>query len=210
MPCSTVLHTVVTVLHIICPLLIYFISGSLCILTPLTYFAHYFPLPSGNHNSVLCIYDFCLVFCFSVVSCVQLFATPWTAAHQSPLSFTISQSLLKFMSIELVMLSNQHILCHSHLLLPSIFTSIRVFFSQSVLCIRWLKYWSFSFSISPSNEYSGLISFRINSLDLLAFQGTLKSSPVPQLKNISSLVLSLLYGPSLTSIHDFWKNHSFD
>ena len=100
--------------------------------------------------------------------------TPWTAARQAPLSSTISQSLLKFVSIESVMLSNHLILCHP-LLLPSIFPSIRVFSNESVICIRWLKYWSFSFSISPSNEYSGLISFRIDWLDLLAGQGTLKS-----------------------------------
>ena len=101
---------------------------------------------------------------------------PWTAACQAFLSFTISQSLLKLMSIESVMPSNQLILCHPLLLLPSIFPSIRVFSSESALCIRWPKYWSFSFSIRPSNEYSGLISFRIDWFDLLAVQGTLKSS----------------------------------
>ena len=99
--------------------------------------------------------------------------TPWTAAGQASLSFTISQSLLKLMSIESVMPSNHLILCH-FLLLPSIFPSIRVFSNDSVLHIRWPKYWSFSFSISPSNEYSGLISFRMDWLDLLAVQGTLK------------------------------------
>ena len=101
--------------------------------------------------------------------------TPWTAAHQAFLSFTISQSLLKLMSIELVMSSNQLILSHPLPLLLSIFPSIRVFSSESVLRIRWPKYWSFRFSISPSNEYSRLISFRIDWLDLLAVQGTLKS-----------------------------------
>ena len=101
--------------------------------------------------------------------------TPWTAAHQASLSTTNSQSLLKLMSIELVMASNHLILCHPLLLPPSIFPSIRVFSKESVLCIRWLKYCSFSFSISPSNEYSGLISFRMDWLDLLAVQGTLKS-----------------------------------
>ena len=106
-------------------------------------------------------------------SCV--FATPWTAAHQCSLSFTISQSLLKFMSIESVILSNHLILCHPLLLLPSIFPSIRVSSSELALCIRWPKYWSFSFSISPFNEYSGLISFRIELLDPLTVQGTLKS-----------------------------------
>ena len=101
-----------------------------------------------------------------------LFATPWTAAHQVSLSFTISQSLLKLMSIELVMPSNHLILCHPLLLLLSIFPSIKVFSNESVLHIRWPKYWSFSVSISPSNEYSGLISFRMDWLDLLAIQGT--------------------------------------
>ena len=101
-------------------------------------------------------------------------ATPWTAARQAALSFTISQSLLKLMSIESVMPSNRLMLCHP-LLLSSIFPNIRVFSNESTLCIRWPKYWSFSFSISPSNEYSGLISFRMDWLDLLAVQGTLKS-----------------------------------
>ena len=108
-----------------------------------------------------------------LLSCVQLFATPWTAASQASLSITNSQSLLKLMSIESVMPSNH--LCRPLLLLPSIFPSIRVFSNESVLCIRWPKYWSFSFSISHSNEYSGLISFRMVWLDLLAVQGTLKS-----------------------------------
>ena len=128
------------------------------------------------------------------------------------LSITSSQSLLKLMSIESVMPSNHLILCRSLLLLPSIFPSIRVFSSESVLRIRWPKYWSFNFSISPSNEYSGLISFRMDWLDLLAVQGTLsqESSPKPQFKSINSLALSLLYGPTLTSINDYWKNHSFD
>ena len=101
--------------------------------------------------------------------------TPWTAAHQDSLSITNSWSLLKFMSIELVMPSNHLILCHPLLFLPSIFPSIRVFSNWSVLCIRWPKYWSFSFSISPSNEYSGQISFRMDWMDLLVVQGTLKS-----------------------------------
>ena len=101
--------------------------------------------------------------------------TAWTAARQPSLSITNSRSLLKLMSIELVMPSNHLILCRPLLLLPSIFPSIRVFFNESVLRIRWPKYWSFSFSISPSNEYSGLISFRLDWLDLLAVQGTLKS-----------------------------------
>ena len=106
------------------------------------------------------------------LSCVRLFATPWTTARQASLSITNSQSLLKLMSIEP---SNHLILCHPLLLPSSIFPSIRVFSSESVLCIRWPKYWSFSFSISPSNEHPGLISFRIDWLDLLAVQGTVKS-----------------------------------
>ena len=106
---------------------------------------------------------------------VRLFATPWTAAHQASQSITKSQSFLKLMSIELVMPSNHLILCHPLLLLSSIFPSIWVFSNGSVLCIRWPKYWSFSFNISPSNEHSGLISFRMDWLDLLAVQGTLKT-----------------------------------
>ena len=105
----------------------------------------------------------------------KLFATPWTAAHQASLSINNCGSLLKLRSIELVMQSNHLIFCHPFLLLPSIFPSITVFSRKSVLCIRWPKYWSFSLSISPSNEYSGLISFRMDWLDLLAVQGTLKS-----------------------------------
>ena len=110
-----------------------------------------------------------------LLSHVQLFVTPWTAACQNSLSFTISQSWLKLMSIESVMASNHLILCHPLLLLPLIFPSIRVFSNESALRIRWPKYWSFSFSISPSNEYSGLISFRIDWFNVLAVQGTLKS-----------------------------------
>ena len=106
---------------------------------------------------------------------VRLFATPWTAAHQASQSITKSQSFLKLMSIELVMPSNHLILCHPLLLLSSIFPSIWVFSNGSVLRIRWPKYWSFSFNISPSNEHSGLISFRMDWLDLLAVQGTLKT-----------------------------------
>ena len=118
------------------------------------------------------------VFCLSSVqshSHVQLFATSLTAAHQASLSITNFQSLLKLMSIESVISSNHLILCHPLILLPSIFPSIRVFSNESVLCIRWPKYWSFSFSISPSNKYSELISLRIDWFDLLAVQGTLRS-----------------------------------
>ena len=109
------------------------------------------------------------------LSCLQFFVTPWNAACQASLSITSSQSSLKFMSIELVMPSNHLILCHPLLLPHSIFPSIRVFSNESALHIKWPKYWSFSFSISPSNEYSGLISFRMDWLDVLAVQGTLKS-----------------------------------
>ena len=124
------------------------------------------------------------------------------------LSLTNSWSLLKLMSIKSVMPSNHLILCHP-LLMPSVFPSIRVFSNESVLHIRLLKYWSFSFSINSSREYSGLISFRIDWFNLLAVQGTLESSPTPHFKSINSLVLSFLYGPTLTSVHDYWKNHQF-
>ena len=137
-------------------------------------------------------------------------ATPCTAACQTSLSIINTQSLLKLMSIESVMPSNHLILCRLLHLLPSIFHNIRVFSNESLLCIRWPKYWSFSFNISPSNEHLGLISFRIDWLDLLAVQGTLKSSPTPQFKSFSSLALSFLYSPTLTFIHDYWKNHSFE
>ena len=138
------------------------------------------------------------------LSHVQLFATPWTAAHQASLSFTIFWSLLKLMSIELVMPPNHLILCRLLLLLPSIFPSIRIFSSESVLCIRWPKYWSFSFNISPSNEWSGLISFRIDWLDLLAVQGTLKSllqhhsSKASILRHSAFFTVQLLY-PYMTT-----------
>ena len=121
------------------------------------------------------------------------------------------QSPLKRMSIESVMPSNNLILCCPLLLPPSSFPSLRDFSSESVLCIRWPKYWSFSFSISPSNEYSGLIFLRIHWFDLLAVQGTLKSLlATPQFKSINFSALSFLHSPTLTSIHDHWKNHSLD
>ena len=109
------------------------------------------------------------------------------------------------MSVELAMPSSHLILCRPLLLLPSIFPSIRVFSNEAALHSRWPKYWSFSFSISPSNEYAGLISFRIDWLDFLAIQGTQQSSLATQIENINSSVLSLLYGPALTSMHDYWK-----
>ena len=117
----------------------------------------------------------CFYLSVQLLSCVWLFVTPWTAAHQASLTITNSQSLLKLMSIELVIPANHLILCHPLLLLPSTFSSIRVFSNESALCIRWPKYWSFSFNIGPSSEHPGLISFRIDWLDLLAVQGTLKS-----------------------------------
>ena len=135
-------------------------------------------------------------------------ATPWTAALQASLSFTITQSLLKLMSIESVMPSNHLILCHHLLLLSSVFASIRVFSNESVLHIRWPKYWSFSFSISPSNEFSGLISFRTDWS--CSPRVSEKSSPAPQFEGINSSALSLFYCPAVTSTHDYWKNHSFD
>ena len=131
-------------------------------------------------SSVLCCFRAPLPPCtwisqFTSIQSLSDFVTPWTAAHQAFWSITNSQSLLKLMSIKLVMPSNHLILCYPLLLLPSIFPSIRVFSNESVLCIRWPEYWSFSFSISPCIEYSGLISFRTDWLDLLAVQGTLKS-----------------------------------
>ena len=147
-----------------------------------------------------------------LLSCVWLFATPWTVARQASLSITKSQSPPKPMSIESVMPSSHLILCCHCLLLPSIFPSIRVFSNESALCIRWPKYWSFSLSISPSNEHPGLISFRTDWLDLLVVQGTLKSLLQDNSSKASILrsVLSFLYSPTLTSTHDHWKSHSLD
>ena len=133
---------------------------------------------------------------------------PWTAACQASLSITNSWSLLKLMSIAFVTPSNHFILCCPLLLPLSIFPSIRVFSSESALHIRWSKYWSFSFNVSPSNEYPGLISFRMDWLISLQSMGL--SSPTPQFKSIDSLVLSFLYSLTLTSMHDYWKNHSLD
>ena len=146
------------------------------------------------------------------LSHVWLFVTPWTAARQATLSFTVSRNLFKLMSIEFVMLSNHLILCCPLLLLPLIFPSTMVFSNESALLIRWPKYWNFSFSISPSNEYSGLISFKIDWFQLRAVQGTLKSL----LQNHSSKASILWCSPffmfqfSHPPIHDHWKNHSFD
>ena len=132
---------------------------------------------------------------------------PWTAARQASLSITNSQSLLKLMSIELVMPSNHLILCRPLRLPPSIFPSIRVFSNESVLHIMWPKYWSFSFSISPSDEYSGLISFRIDWFESLLSK---ELSRVFSNTTVQKYQFSFLHGPTLTSIHDYWKNHSFD
>ena len=140
------------------------------------------------------------------LSHVQLFVTPWTAACQASLSITNSRSLLKLLSIESVMPSNHLIFCRPLLLLPSIFLSIRVFSNESVLCIRWPKYWSFSFNISPSNEHSGLISW----LELLAVQGNLKSLLQHHSSKASILRRSAFFTVELTSIHGYWKNHSLD
>ena len=140
--------------------------------------------------------------------CAQLFVISWTVAKQAPLSSTISRNSLKFMCFDLVILSNHLILCHL-LLLSSMFLRIRVFSNESALHIKWPKYWSFS--ISSSNEYWGLISFSVDWFDLHAVQQTLKVFPSTTVfKSVNSSVFSLLYGWTLTSIHDYWKNHSFD
>ena len=145
-----------------------------------------------------------------LLSHVRLFATPGTTACQASLSITNSQSPPKPMSIVSVMPSSHLILCHPLLLLPPILPSIRVFSNESALCMRWPKYWSFSFSIIPSKEIPGLISFRMDWLDLLAVQGTLKSLLQHHSSKASTSALSLLHSPTLTSIHDHWKNHSLD
>ena len=145
--------------------------------------------------------NFNIIVVVQSLSCVRLFVTPWTAAGQDSLSVPITQSLLKLMSIELVLPSNHIILCYPFLLLPSIFPSIRVFSNESALCIKWPKYWSFSFSISSFCEYSGLISFMIDWFDLLAVQGTLKSF----LQHHSSKA-SILWHSAFSHIHTWkWK-----
>ena len=143
------------------------------------------------------------------LSRVQLLVTPWIAARQASLSITNSQSSLRLMSIESVMPSNHLILCRPLLLLPPVPPSIRVFSNESTLRIRWPKYWSFSFSIIPSKErvdllQNGLVGSPCSPRD------SQESSPIPQFKSINSSVLSLLHSPTLTSIHDHWKNHSLD
>ena len=145
------------------------------------------------------------VFSSSVQSlpCVRLFATPWTAACQASLSFTISQSLLKLMSIESVMPPNHLILCHLLLLLPSIFPSIMVFSKELALCIKWPKYWNFS--VSPSNEYSRLISFRMTGLISTQSKGLSRVFSRTTIRKHQFFSTLLLHGPTLTSIHDCWK-----
>ena len=139
------------------------------------------------------------------ISLIQLFASPWTAARQASLSITNSWGLLKLMSTKSVMPSNHLFLCGPLLLLPSIFPSTRAFSNkESGLHIRWPDYWSFSFSISPSNEYSGLIGFPCSPRD------SQESSPTPRFRSINSSALSFLYSATLTPIHDHWKHHSFD
>ena len=136
--------------------------------------------------------------------------TPWTAAHQASLFLTISWSLLKLMCIDLVIPSNHLILYIPPLLLPSIFPRVRVFSKELALCIRWPKYWSFSFSISPFNQYSGLMSFRIDWFDLLGAKGLSRVFYSTTIRRHKSFRLSLSYCSALTSLHDYWKNHSFD
>ena len=154
-----------------------------------------------------------IIFWISVqlLSRVWLFAIPWIAARQASLSITISQSSLKLMSIESVMPSSHLILCHPLFLLPPIPPSIRIFSNESTLHMRWPKYWSFSFSIILSKEHPGLISFR---MDLVGSpwspRDSQESSPTLQFKSINCLVLSFLHSPTLTSVHDHWKNHSLD
>ena len=170
------------------------------------------PLPTGN----LFVWSLDLWSCVWLFrsdqspSCVWLSATPWITAHQASPSITNSRSSLRLLSIESVMPSSHLILCHPLLLLPPIPPSIRVFSNESVLPMRWPKYWSFSFSIIPSKEIPGLISFRIDWLDLLATRLSRESSPTPQFKRINSSALSFLHSPTLTSIHDHRENHSLD
>ena len=162
---------------------------------------------STNTERILCQFS-----SVQSLSRVRLFVTPWIAACQDPLSITNSWRSPKLMSIELVMPSSHLILCRPLLLLPPIPPSIRVFSNKSTLHLRGPKCWSFSFSIGPSNQHPGLISFRMDWLHLLAGQGThsQESSPTPQLKSINPSALSFLHSPTLTSIHDHRKNHSLD
>ena len=158
-----------------------------------------------QHKFILISIQFCSV---QSLCHVWLFATPWFAAHQASLSITNSWSLLRLVSIESVMPFNYLILCHPLLFLASIFPSIRVFSNESVFRIRWPKYW---FQLQhQSYQWIVRTDFLKNGLVLLAVQGTQDSSPTPQFKSINSSVLRFLYSPTLPSIHDYWKNHSFD
>ena len=154
----------------------------------------------------LCVF---VQFCLVAQSCPTL-CDPWTPAHQASLPITNSRSLLKLLSIKSMMPSNHLIVCHPLLLLPSILPSIRVFSKESVLCIRWPKYWNFRFSISPSSEYSWLISFRMNWLDLLAVQGALRIILQHHSSKTSILRLSAFFMVQLLHPHDYWKNRNFD
>ena len=176
-----------------------------CLLKYITH-SHYFPLFTVFSHSLQ-------VISISPVqshSHVQCFATLWTAAHQASLSITNSQNLLKLMSIESVLSFNHLILCRPPLLLPSLFPSIRVFYSESVLRIRCPKYWSFSFSISLSNEDSGWFPLGWTGWISLQSKGLSRVFSNTTVQSINSLALSFLYSPTLTSIPDYWKNHSFD
>ena len=167
------------------------------------------PKRANNRRGIWGRRDTCIS-SVQLLSRVWLFATPWITARQASLSITNSRSSLKLMSIELVMPSSHLILCRPLLLLPPIPPSIRVFSNESILHIRWPKYWSLSFSIIPPNEHPGLISFRMDWLDLLAVQGTLKSILQHHSSKASILQHSAFFTVQLTSIHDRWKNHSLD
>ena len=186
---------------------------------PLTCFKCYVSVNVSYSFSVHVQWDLLclLLFFYSVelssvqsLSHVWLFVTPWITACQASLSITYSCSLPKLMSIELVMPSSHVILCLPLLLLPLIPPSIRVFSNESTLCMRWPEYWGYSFSIIPSKEHPGLISFRMDWLDLLAVQGTLKSLLQHHSSKASILRHSAFFTVQLTSIHDHWKNHSLD
>ena len=176
------------------------------------YFSFEWPIVEKNILSALnCLCIFCVQFSsVQSLSHVRLFAIPWIAARQASLSITNSLSSLRPMSIEPVMPSSHLILCHPLLLLPPIPPSIRVFSNESTLHMRWPKYWSFSFSIIPSKEIPGLISFWMDCLDVLAVQGTLKSLLQHHSSKASILRRSALFSPTLTFIHDHWKNHRLD
>ena len=172
------------------------------VLVTVIFYLNTFPQIFPTANKIICFHLQCSYIVVQSFTCVQLFATPWTTPFvRIPCRSRIT---VKLKSIEWVKPSNHLILCHL-LLLPSIFPSIRVNSNELALCIRQPKYWSFSFSISPSSEYSELISFRINWFDLIAVQGTLKS---PDQHHSSKA--SILYSPTLTSTHDYWKNYSFE